>query len=219
MIELQKVSKKYGELVVLKDIDLEISANHIYGLCGKNGVGKTTLINIIIGICTPDKGIVKVFGKDPTKDWEIKQRIGTLQEDDAYFSELTATEFLWWVGRLRGLTDTQCEKEIKTLSEMFYLNQKLDNLISLLSFGMRRKTLLAAAFMAKPKLLLLDEPTNGLDRDSSESLYGLLDEHQQKGGTVIIASHDSTFIRKVCTEVILLDDGKIAEITAADKYA
>lgn len=211
MIELRNVSKKFDELVVLKNINLGIYPKNIYGLCGKNGSGKSTLINIIIGICKPDEGIVRVFGKDPTKDWKIRQTIGTLQEEDVYFPELTATEFLWWVGRLRGLTDTQCEEQIKTLSEMFYLNNKLDNLIDSLSYGMRRKTVLAAAFMAKPQLLLLDEPSNGLDYSSLESLCNLLKKHQQKGGTAIIASHNLAFVKKICTNVIVLSNSRLTE--------
>jgi ABC-2 type transport system ATP-binding protein len=216
MIELRNVSKKFDELVVLKNINLGIYPKNIYGLCGENGSGKSTLINIIIGICNPDEGIVRVFGKDPRKDWKIRQRIGTLQEEDAYFPELTATEFLWWVGRLRGLTDTQCEEQIKTLSEMFYLNNKLDNLIDSLSYGMRRKTVLAATFMAKPQLLLLDEPSNGLDYGSLESLCNLLKKHQQKGGTAIIASHNLAFVKKICTNVIVLSNGRLTEQLTAE---
>ncbi len=217
MIELQRVSKKYDELVVLKNINLDMYPNQVYGLCGKNGSGKTTLINIIIGICTPDEGIVRVFGKDPAKDWKIRQTIGTLQEENIYFPELTASEFLWWVGRLRGLADAQCQEQMKMLSETFNLNHKLDNLIGSLSYGMRRKVLLAAALVAKPKLLLLDEPSNGLDYDATESLCNLLSEHRQMGGTAIIASHNLPFVRKTCSDVIVLANGKITEQLTADK--
>lgn len=217
MIELQNVSKKFDNLVVLSDINLEMFPGNIYGLCGRNGTGKTTLINIIMGICIPDKGVVKVFGKNPQKDYKIRQLIGILQEDDVYFPELTVTEFLWWVGRLRGLTDTQCEEQIEKLSVLFYFDRKLDDLICTLSYGMRRKVLIAAAFVAEPKLLLLDEPTNGLDYSSLESLCNLLAEHKQKGGTAIISSHNLKFIMEICINAIVLKNGRATEQLVTDK--
>ena len=209
MVELRKISKAFNELLVLDQINLDLSPHHVYGLRGRNGAGKTPLMNVILGIHPPDEGTARVLGKDPELDWQIRQSIGTLQEEDAYFPELTAAEFLWWVGRLRGMTDTQSEQQIKALAERFYLSHKLDHLMESLSYGMIRKVLLAAAFMAEPQILLLDEPSNGLDTDSVDSLCTLLTEHQQKGGTALIISHNQSFIQKICTDVLVLDDGKI----------
>ncbi|MFC1763070.1 ABC transporter ATP-binding protein [Planctomycetota bacterium] len=209
MVELQNISKAFNEQIVLDHINLDLNPHRIYGLRGRNGAGKTTLMNIILGIHAPDEGTVRVLGKDPQHDWQIRQSIGTLQEEDAYFPELTTTEFLWWVGRLRGMTDTQSTQQIKILTEQFYLTHKLDHLIESLSYGMIRKVLLAAAFMAGPQILLLDEPSNGLDTDSVDSLRTLLAQHQQKGGTALIISHNQSFIQSICTDIIVLADGKI----------
>jgi len=209
MVELRKISKAFNEQLVLDQINLDLSPHRIYGLRGRNGAGKTTLMNIILGIHPPDEGTARVFGKDPTQDWQIRQSIGTLQEEDAHFPELTAAEFLWWVGRLRGMKDTQSDQQIETLAERFYLSHKLDHLIESLSYGMIRKVLLGAAFMAEPKIILLDEPSNGLDTDSLESLCALLIQHQQKGGCALIISHNQPFIQKICTDVIVLAKGKI----------
>ncbi len=212
MVELYKISKSFNELPVLDQIDLTLNPHHIYGLCGRNGAGKTTLMNIILGICSPDKGTVRVFDTNPEQDWIIRQSIGTLQEEDAYFPELTASEFLWWVGRLRGLTDTQSDHQISSLAERFFLSHKLNHLIKSLSYGMTRKVLLAAAFMADPKLLLLDEPCNGLDTDSVDALHALLTKHQQKGGAALIVSHNQLFIQSICTDITVLTNGNISYV-------
>jgi ABC-type multidrug transport system ATPase subunit len=209
MVELRAISKAFGELLVLDQINLDLSPHHLYGLRGRNGAGKTTLMNIILGLCPPDKGTARVLGKNPEQDWQIRHTIGTLQEEDAYFPELTAAEFLWWVGRLRGMTDTHSEQQIKAIAEQFYLSHKLDHRMESLSYGMIRKVLLAGAFMADPQILLLDEPSNGLDTDSVDSLRTLLNQHQQKGGTALIISHNQSFIQEICTDVLVLDNGKI----------
>lgn len=209
MVELHTISKAFKELLVLNEISLDLSPHHLYGLRGRNGAGKTTLMNIILGIYPPDTGTARVFGKDPEQDWQIRQSIGSLQEEGAYFPELTAAEFLWWVGRLRGMGDTQSKQQVEALAERFNLSPKLDHLMASLSYGMKRKVLLAAAFMAEPQVLLLDEPSNGLDTDSIDSLCTLLTHHQQKGGTALIISHNHSFIQKICTDILVLDDGKI----------
>lgn len=209
MVELRKISKAFNEQVVLDQINLDLAPHHIYGLRGRNGAGKTTLMNIILGIHPPDEGTVRVFGKDPIQDWQIRRSIGTLQEEDAYFPELTAAEFLWWVGRLRGMKDTESDQQMKALAERFYLSPRLNHLMKSLSYGMIRKVLLSAAFMGDPPILLLDEPSNGLDTDSVESLCALLAQHQRNGGTALIVSHHPPLFQKICTDVMILADGKV----------
>ncbi len=211
MVDLECVGKKFDNHTAVNNITLTMHKGCIYGLCGRNGAGKTTLLKIISGILPPDSGTVKVFGKNPTKDWLIRRQIGIVQEEDTYFPELTAWEFLWWVGRLRQLTDIQCKEQIKRLAHAFYFEKNIDDLIESFSYGMRRKVLVASAFIAEPKLLLLDEPTNGLDYASIEFLCELLAKHQQKEKIAIIASHNWEFVKSVCSNVIIFVEGRIAK--------
>jgi ABC-2 type transport system ATP-binding protein len=211
MIQFENVLIRYGKLIIFENLNLNISVNSIYGLCGKNGSGKTTFINAILGLCNPEGGRIKIFGEDPKRNWKIKRQIGVVNEDDVYFPELTAEEFLWWTGRIRGLTDLQCKQQSKKLAELFILSDKLNEILESLSYGTRRKVLLSCAFIANPKLLLLDEPTNGLDCDSVEVLKFLLRQHCNEGGGAIIATHNINFVREVCSKTYTIENKTMVE--------
>jgi ABC-2 type transport system ATP-binding protein len=209
MIKLENIVKRFNGCVALDGISLDMHEGKTYGLCGRNGAGKTTLLRVLSGILSPEEGVVRVLDKDPAKEWRIRRQMGIVEDGDAYFPELTVVEFLWWVGRLRDLTDEQCNDETEQLTHMFYIDKKVDDLISSLSHGMRRKVLIASVFIGRPRIIMLDEPTNGLDVDSLDVLYKLLDEHRQNGGLAIIACHDSCFIDKACSDVVTLVEGRI----------
>jgi ABC-2 type transport system ATP-binding protein len=211
MIHLDQVGKRFGNFVALNGIMLAMEPERTYGLWGCNGAGKTTLIQIMIGALAPDHGTVRVMGKDPMEDWTLRRRMGIVDDGDTYFPELTAREFLWWVSRLRDLPDDQSDLEIEELASALCLQKALDKLVGTLSHGMRRKLLLAGAFVGESPLMLLDEPTNGLDVDSLFALSGLLQDHRKKGGTAVLASHDSSFLKSACSDVIVLKDGTVIE--------
>ena len=209
MIHLSDLTKRFGKCIALSDLSFRMTEGRIYGISGRNGAGKTTMLRIISGLLLPDSGSVEVLGKDPAKDWSIRKQIGILEDGDAYFPELTASEFLWWVGRLRSLNDQQCEECIESLTQAFYLENRRDDLVESLSHGMRRKVLLASVFVASPKLLLLDEPTTGLDTDSVAALSKMLHKHRLQSGTAVIACHDRTFLESVCSDLINLEQGRM----------
>ena len=213
MIKLENIVKRFGDCMALNQVSLDMHQGKIYGLWGRNGAGKTTLLRVISGILSPEEGTVRVLDKDPAKEWRVRRQMGIVEDDDAYFPELTAVEFLWWVARLRNLTDEQSNNEIEQLLRVFYIDKRAHDLIGSLSHGMRRKVLIASAFIGQPKLIMLDEPTNGLDVDSLDALCKLLEDHRQKQGAAIVACHDSHFIKKVCSDVITLEDGKIINQT------
>lgn len=106
MIHLNKVEKTYGKRVVLSDVSLHLQPGCTCGLWGRNGVGKTTLLRIITGMLIPNRGSVRVLGKDPVNDWIVRRQMGIVEDTDTYFPELTAREFLWWVGQLRQVEDS-----------------------------------------------------------------------------------------------------------------
>jgi len=209
MITLENIIKRFDACVALDRVSLRMQQGEIYGLWGRNGAGKTTLLRIISGILPPEEGTVRVFDKNPVKEWRVRRQMGIVEDDDAYFPELTVVEFLWWVARLRNLTDTECAVQTEYLSHCFYIDKRLDDFIGSLSHGMRRKVLIASAFLGQPKIMLLDEPTNGLDVDSLDALCRLLQEHRQNSGIAILACHDSQFIARVCSEVVTMENGKV----------
>jgi ABC-2 type transport system ATP-binding protein len=209
MIQLENIRKQFDQCVALDHISLDLEHGKAYGLWGKNGAGKTTLIRIILGVLSPDQGTVRVFGNDPKKDWSIRREIGIVTDEDAYFPELTVEEYLWWVGKLRSVKEGVFEEQIERYTRAFYIDEHRNHLISSLSHGTRRKVSVISAFIGVPKLIVMDEPLNGLDIDSIEALYTSLKKHQKEGGAALIACHDATFIKEVCTDIIEIDKGRI----------
>lgn len=211
MVELENIVKRFGECVALNHVTLQAQTGRIYGLWGKNGAGKTTLLRIICGISACDQGRVRVLGVNPQKQPQVRRQIGIVDDEDTYFPELTAREFLWWIGRLRRLTEQHCHAEIERWGNLFYIDQQLDHLTCSLSHGMRRKVALTAALIGEPELLLFDEPTNGLDVDAVDALCTILKKHRQKNGAAIVACHDLAFMHRICTDFITLQNGSIVK--------
>ncbi len=211
MIRLENIKKRYERCVALDQISLNLEYGKAYGLWGRNGAGKTTLIRIVLGVLSPDHGTVRVFGNDPKREWSVRREIGIVSDEDEYFPELTVEEFLWWVGKLRSIRDSLYEEQIERYTQAFYIDEHRNHLISSLSHGTRRKVSVISAFIGEPKLIVMDEPVNGLDIDSIEALCSLLRKHREKGGAALIACHDATFMKEVCTDIIEIDKGKIVQ--------
>lgn len=207
---MKNLSKRYGELTVLDKISVQIKQGEIFVLLGINGAGKTTFLHLISGQICPSSGEVTVLGKKPYHEWQHRNSIGILEEDNQYFSELTVFEFLWWVASLRGLDDKYINIEMDTLTKMFRIDNKVNNLIEELSYGTKRKVCLCAAFIGNPKIIILDEPTNGLDYDSVTSLAVFLNEYSNNGGTAIIACHDIQFVKSINSKVARIENANIS---------
>ncbi len=209
MLIIKNLHAYYGPIEALKGIDIEVGEKSIVCLIGSNGAGKTTLIRITLGLLPADSGTVRVLDKDPQSNWAVRQKIGVVCDDDACFPELTMEEYLWWVGRLRSLTNAACKKQIDDLTRAFCLYERQNHTIRSLSHGMQRKMLIASAFIASPKLIVMDEPTSGLDAESLDVLASLLQEHACRGNTALLSCHNKTFVKNACTDVVVLDEGRI----------
>jgi ABC-type multidrug transport system ATPase subunit len=211
MLHWRAVRKCFGQRVVLDGLDAHLRPGCTYGLWGRNGVGKTTLLRIVSGMLLPDGGVVRVLGKDPAADWLVRRQVGIVEDGDTYFPELTAAEYLWWVGRLRKADDAATDRSIDRLAAAFYIEDRLGDLTGSLSHGMRRKVAIASAFVGRPQIVVMDEPTNGLDVDSLRALCSLLAEHRGRGGMALLACHDGPFVRSACSHVVRIEDGRLSE--------
>ena len=216
MIQLDNIRKQYERCVALDQVSLDLEYGKAYGLWGRNGAGKTTLIRIVLGVLSPDRGIVRVFGNDPKRDWSVRREIGLVSDEDVYFPELTVEEFLWWIGKLRSVRSSLYQEQIERYTQAFYIDEHRDHIISSLSHGTRRKVSVISAFIGTPKLIVMDEPTIGLDVDSREVLCNMLREHRQEGGATLIACHDAAFMKETCTDIIEIDEGKIVRSGLVD---
>lgn len=216
VIELKKVTKRYGSVIGAQDVSLTVDQGSIFGFLGPNGAGKTTTISMMVNLTKPTNGEIRIFGLDNQKEGRaIRSRIGFLAGDMALDKSLTGRQQLEYLGNLRGSFD---KKYVTELAER--LNCNLNRKFKTLSRGNKQKVGLIAALMHKPELLILDEPTSGLDPLIQAEFNKIILEHKKTGGTAFISSHVLSEVQELCDRVAFIRAGKLiankplAEITA-----
>ena len=183
------------------------------GLLGPNGAGKTTLLKTLLGFLTPDRGRMTAFGKDPTQEpLEVRRRLGYMPEQDCHIPGMTAATFVAFAGELSGLPR---DEAISRAHEVLYyvgLGEARYRNVETYSTGMKQRVKLAQALVHDPELLLLDEPTNGLDPQGREEMLALIrDIATRRGMSLILCSHLLHDVERVCDQVIVLNQGQIAQ--------
>ena len=207
-IEAQGLTKRFGLVTAIEGVDLAIEPGEFFGLFGPNGAGKTTLLKILTGQMRPTAGAARVLGIDPAADpIRVKASVGIVPEVESPPSYLTASEYLWFVGRVRGV-DT-LEQRIAESFEFFDLDGIRGTVCKDLSKGTRQKIMLASALLHEPKLLFLDEPFINLDPIYQRRLRDRLAEYVDAGGTVFMASHLLDIAEKLCDHVAVIHAGRI----------
>lgn len=206
-IILKNVTKQIKGQEVLSRVNLELDAGGIYGFFGRNGSGKTMLLRAIAGLIRVNGKII-VFGKDLSRDNAFPDRLGLIIEKTELWPQYSAMENL---KLLAGIRNEIGEEEIRTALERVGLNPDDKRAIRTYSMGMRQKLALAQAIMESPQLLLLDEPTNGLDDDAVELFRQIMREEQQRGCTILVATHQGEDVAGLCSRVFRMADGKCRE--------
>lgn len=207
-IEAAGLTKTYGGTEALRDVRLSVEPGEFFGLFGPNGAGKTTLVKILTGQLRPTAGSARVLGADPaTEPIRVKASIGIVPEVESPPSYLTAGEYLWFVGQVRGVDRLQ--DRIREEFAFFDLDGLRGTVCKDLSKGTRQKLMLAAAMLHEPKLLFLDEPFINLDPIYQRKLRDRLEEYVAGGGTVFMASHLLDIAEKLCDHVAVIHDGRI----------
>lgn len=208
ILEIENVTKLYGTAAVLQDINLEIRRGSIHGLVGRNGSGKTMLLKCICGLVPVTSGEIRWEGKVIGKDVEKPDRMGALIEGPGFLEDYNAMWNLRLLRELQGKADPEVLKQaIRTVG----LNSDDRKKVGKYSMGMKQRLGIAQAIMEEPELLLLDEPMNGLDNGGVQEMRQLFRELNEKGTTIIIASHMEEDIQYLCHEVTHLDTGKITQ--------
>lgn len=218
MIRLQGVAKVFGSVQALDGVGFGLELGSICGLLGANGAGKSTLFKILVGLVAPDAGSL-AWGERPVAfgDLELRRRLGYVPEEDLLDDYLTVTEFLEFIGAVRGVPEPERGRRIRHWVEFFELGDKRGSLLLECSHGMRRKVSLAAALLAEPELLLLDEAMNGLDPASRARLRDELRSRREAGGTILFSSHVIETIEPLCDRVLILARGRLVrDVRAAD---
>ena len=209
IIEVVGIQKKYGDFLALDDVTLKIEKGDFFGLFGPNGAGKTTLLKILTGQISQTKGIAKVLGiKVEDSPMEVKRRVGIVPEVESPPSYLTAYEYLYFVSKVRKVRNEG--KEIGYWLDFFDIEDAEDTLCKELSKGMRQKLMLASAFIHAPRVLFLDEPFINLDPLYQRRLRDYLKGYVENDGTVFMCTHILEIAQKLCTNVAIINKGKVA---------
>jgi len=207
IIELSNLVKKFNDLSALDGISLTIKKNELFGCFGPNGAGKTTLINILTGQLSPTSGQARILGIDPNKHpVSVKKRVGIMPESDSPPSFLTAWEYLYFVGHIRGLGNIN--EKIEYWLDFFDMVEKKHSLCKDMSKGMKQKLMLSAAFIHTPELLILDEPLINLDPIYQRKVKNFLKEYV-KDRTVFMCTHILDAAEELCNNTVILNRGKI----------
>lgn len=208
-IRVNGLYKCYGDVEVLKGLDLEIGRGEFYALMGQNGSGKTTLISIIAGTSLPTKGSVEICGYDMGDEAEkVKGLIGYVPQENFSCSKLTGKENLVFFARLYGLTKRRAEEVAEELLEKIGLAEGSEKRVLNYSGGMRKKLEVATALLPGIEVLLLDEPTTGLDPSARKNFLGMLKGLNEDGVTVFLVTHIGEDA-EVASRVGFLNDGRI----------
>ncbi len=208
MIKLDSISKSYGKVKALDSLSLEIRKGEIFGLLGPNGAGKTTTVKILTTLTKPDKGTGFINGIDIIHNpFEIKKIIGVVPQENNLERELTVYENLLIYGMLHRVGDLK--RKIDEILEILELTEKKHSVVSTLSGGLQRRTLLARALLSEPKVLFLDEPSIGLDPHIRRELWQIIRKIKTEGRTVLLTTHYIEEAEALCDRVGILSHGRL----------
>ena len=218
MIETRGLTRYFGGKAAVEDLDFRVEPGEILGFLGPNGAGKSTTVKILTCMIKPSRGSAWVAGFDVEHDpMEVKRRLGYVPEAGALYEALTAREYLTMVANLKGIEGESASRKVGELLDLFGMLDALDKPLSEHSKGMKQKVLISAALMGNPEVLFLDEPLNGIDANAALVVKELLRELAAKGRTILFCSHILEVVERICTRIVIIDEGrKVAEGTAAN---
>lgn len=209
MIEFRNVTKKYGPVTALRDVSFQVEAGKTVGLLGCNGAGKTTALNLMTGYYPPTAGEIFIDGKSMARDGRACRRmIGYLPEHPPLYAEMTVREYLNFVCDLREVSPKAKNAHVEEILELCGLTKMQDRLLGHLSKGYCQRAGIAQALCGSPEILILDEPTVGLDPVQSVEIRNLI-LSLGEDRTIIFSSHLLPEIRQLCSEVIILHEGRM----------
>ena len=209
-IATEGLTRRFGELVAVEEVNLRVAAGQFFGFLGPNGAGKSTTIRMLTGLLAPTAGHIQILGLDLiAKPVEVKRQIGVVPEGMALFGRLTGSEYLNFVGRMYGLDRETAAKRTAELLEFMQLADEPKKLVTDFSHGMQKKLALAAAVIHGPKILFLDEPFEGVDAVASGTLKAMLQRMIARGATIFLTSHVLEIVERLCSHVAIIHRGRL----------
>jgi ABC-2 type transport system ATP-binding protein len=209
MIEVDELSRHFGQLQAVKGISFSVAPGEVLGFLGPNGAGKSTTMKMIAGYLSPSSGTAKVFGCDVVEQTlEAQRQIGYLPEGAPGYDEMTPIQFLRFIAEVRGYRGSEGEKRVDSALERMNLDQVVHQRIETLSKGFKRRVGLAQAILHDPRVLVLDEPTDGLDPNQKHQVRELI-RGLAADKIVVISTHILEEVEAVCNRAIIISDGRI----------
>jgi ABC-2 type transport system ATP-binding protein len=208
LVVAKDLGKRYGDFIALHPLNVKVSAGEFFGVFGPNGAGKSTFIKLLTGQLRPSIGGVEVLGVSAKNDpQKLKANIGIVPESESPPSYLTPSEFLQFVGKLRGVDDLN--NKVEHWLDWFGIQEKRDTMCKDLSKGQRQKVMLASAFIHEPLLLFLDEPFANLDPIYQRKCRQWLLDLVESGGTIFMCSHVLEMAERMCNRMAIINNGKV----------
>lgn len=206
-LEVQNITKKYGDFSAVEDLSFQIPAGTVYGLLGPNGAGKTTTIRMVMNIIIPDRGAIKVLNE--TMDERMKERIGYLPEDRGLYPKMKVGELLLFLAEIKGLSRERARKAGDFWLKRFDLADWKNKKVEQLSKGMQQKVQFIVTVLHEPELIILDEPFAGLDPVNTKLIKDIMLEIKEKGRTVVFSTHRMEQVEMICDNICLINKARL----------
>ena len=219
-IETRKLTRRFGRLMAVEDLNLQIPAGALFGLIGPNGAGKTTALRMLAGLLEPTAGEIVLNGQITNHNWrEQRRRIGYMPDFFGVYEDMLVWEYLDFFARCYDLPAARRRQVIGELLELVDLAEKRDDYVQTLSRGMKQRLCLAHALVHDPQILLLDEPASGLDPRARVEMRELLRELGAMGKTVVVSSHILTELAELCDSVGIIEKGRLVTSGPLDEMS
>ncbi len=206
-LEIEGITKRFGDFYAVKNLSLRIPETTIYGLLGPNGAGKTTTIRMVMNIIIPDEGSIRILDREINE--ETKERIGYLPEDRGLYPKMRVGEHLFFLSELKGLRGQEARTRIDFWLERFDLTDWKQKKVEELSKGMQQKIQFIATIIHDPELIILDEPFSGLDPVNTKLLKDIMLEMKKNGRTIIFSTHRMEQVEMICDNICLINKAEM----------
>jgi ABC-2 type transport system ATP-binding protein len=214
-LEINRVSKRYGEVVALKDMTFEVRAGELFGFVGSNGAGKTTTMRIVLGVLSADAGEVRWAGQPLTL--QTRRQIGYMPEERGLYPKMKVGEQLTYLARLHGVAPDAASRSVQTWTDRLGVSGRLGDEVQKLSLGNQQRVQLAASLVHDPRILVLDEPFSGLDPVAVDVMSKVLREKADEGIPVVFSSHQLDLVEHLCDRVGIVRSGQMVTVGPVDE--
>mgnify|MGYP001773048883 CR=1 FL=1 len=210
MIQLQNLTKKFGDFVAVDNLTLEVKSGEFFGFLGPNGAGKTTTIKMIAGLIQPTSGKIFICGIDALKEPErAKSLLAYVPDQPFIYDKLTGREFLYFIGGLFKMKKDVIKEKVDFLVEHFEIGRWIDKRVEEYSQGMKQRVIIASALLHDPKVIVIDEPMVGLDPRSARIVKDTLKQKSKEGVTIFMSTHSLEVAEELCDTIGIIKDGKL----------